>query len=106
MALNGRAASWAARPPLHPVIAAGFIAADPALAALIAAVARLPLGLVVLPGLDRGLDNESWDSIEPTHPQHGLKSLLGRMGVRAMRSPSGPPSIQRRSPPPRPRSDC
>jgi ATP-dependent helicase/nuclease subunit B len=81
LALRARAAEWQASPPADPVIAAGFISADPALAALVATVARLPDGIVVLPGLDLGLDNEAWDDIEPTHPQHGLKAILAAAGV-------------------------
>jgi ATP-dependent helicase/nuclease subunit B len=81
LALARRAARWRDRPPADPVIAAGFITADPALAALIATVARLPAGAVVLPGLDRGLDNAAWDAVEPAHPQWGLKRLLDAVGV-------------------------
>ena len=66
-ALTARAAYWRAHPPADPVIAAGFIAADPALTQLIAVVARLPQGCLVLPGLDLDLDNEGWDLIAP-HP--------------------------------------
>jgi ATP-dependent helicase/nuclease subunit B len=80
-ALEARAARWRDRPPADPVVAAGFIAADPALAGLIATVALLPRGMVVLPALDQHLDNEGWDEIEPTHPQFGLKSLIDRIGV-------------------------
>jgi ATP-dependent helicase/nuclease subunit B len=81
LALKARAEQWRRNPPTDPVIAAGFIGADPALAELIGAVAFLPAGTVVLPGLDLGLDNEGWDAIEPTHPQWGLKHLLRRIGV-------------------------
>jgi ATP-dependent helicase/nuclease subunit B len=80
-ALETRAARWRETPPAEPVVAAGFIGADPALSELIATVARLPRGAVVLPGLDQQLDAEGWDEIEPTHPQFGLKSLLEAIGV-------------------------
>jgi ATP-dependent helicase/nuclease subunit B len=81
LAMTARAAAWAAAPPSDPVIAAGFIAADPALAGIIATVARLPRGMVVLPGLDRLLDNEGWDAVSATHPQWGMKRLLDRIGI-------------------------
>jgi ATP-dependent helicase/nuclease subunit B len=81
LALTSRAERWRARPPADPVIAAGFIAADPALAELIAAIARLPLGAVVLPGLDRNLDNLAWDAVDPSHPQFGMKQLLEAIGI-------------------------
>ena len=43
-----------------PVIAAGSTGSIPATAELIATIARLPHGAVVLPGLDTDLDEESW----------------------------------------------
>src|SRR5271166_1893240 len=43
-----------------PVIAAGSTGSMPSTAELIATIARLPHGAVVLPGLDTGLDEESW----------------------------------------------
>jgi ATP-dependent helicase/nuclease subunit B len=81
LAMTARAAAWAADPPSDPVIAAGFIAADPALAEIIAIVARMPQGMVVLPGLDQMLDNAGWDAVGATHPQWGMKRLLERIGI-------------------------
>ena len=43
-----------------PVIAAGSTGSMPATAELIATIARLPHGAVVLPGLDTDLDDASW----------------------------------------------
>ncbi len=82
--LEAQAAAWAEAPPDGPVIAAGSTGSIPATADLLAVVARLPEGRVVLPGLDRHTDDESWDLLtaEPTHPQHGLARLLERFGVR------------------------
>ena len=34
----------------------------------------------MLPGLDRGLDEQSWRSLDPGHPQFGLKQLLDATG--------------------------
>jgi ATP-dependent helicase/nuclease subunit B len=45
---------------------------------------RLPQGAIVLPGLDFHLDEESWETIVPDHPEHpqfGLKKLLDRLGL-------------------------
>lgn len=81
LALAARVESWRHRPSADPVIAAGFTAADPALAALIAAVARLPHGMVVLSGLDKHLEEEGWDAIEPSHPQYGLKRIIEAIGT-------------------------
>ncbi|ARJ64853.1 double-strand break repair protein AddB [Magnetospirillum sp. ME-1] len=73
--------SWRARPPAHKVVAAGSTGSRPATADLLAAVALLPAGRVVLAGLDREMDDESWAALDPAHPQYGLKALLARLGV-------------------------
>ncbi|MEJ1970636.1 MAG: double-strand break repair protein AddB [Rhizomicrobium sp.] len=80
-ALRGLAARLAARPPKGPVIAAGSTGSIPATAALLKAIAGLPDGAVVLPGLDRVLDEASWRHLHPGHPQFGLQQLLGRLGI-------------------------
>jgi ATP-dependent helicase/nuclease subunit B len=68
-------------PPQGPVIAAGSTGSIPATAALLRAIAALPNGSVVLPGLDRDLDDASWDELEESHPQYGMKQLLARMEI-------------------------
>jgi len=75
-------------PPRGPVIAAGSTGSIPATARLLSAIARLEKGAVVLPGLDRELDEESWEAMgsssEPSsfgHPQYGLKKLIAAMGI-------------------------
>ena len=79
--LAGLAQDWTARPPARPVIAAGSTGSIPATAALLKVVARLPAGCVVLPGLDRDMDADSWAALTHTHPQHTLKHLLDRLGA-------------------------
>ncbi len=74
-----------------PVIAAGSTGSIPATAALIATIAHLPHGAVVLPGLDTDLDEASWrliagdpqkDIAPPQgHPQFALQALLARIGI-------------------------
>jgi len=74
-----------------PVIAAGSTGSIPATAELIATIARLPHGAVVLPGLDTDLDEESWKLIAgdenkrigpaPGHPQFAMQALLTRIGI-------------------------
>ncbi|MEO5373789.1 MAG: double-strand break repair protein AddB [Alphaproteobacteria bacterium] len=73
--------AWRARPPAGPVIAAGSTGSIPATADLLKVVASLPRGAVVLPGLDRDMDDESWEALDESHPQYGLKRLLGHLGV-------------------------
>jgi ATP-dependent helicase/nuclease subunit B len=79
--LAARAANWQRDPPPTPVIAAGSTGSIPATADLLAVVARLPAGAVVLPGLDQDLDGAVWDLLEPSHPQFGLRHLLARLDV-------------------------
>ena len=79
--LAWQARVWSEQSYGHPIIAAGSTGSVPATAELMSVVARLPQGAVVLPGLDIGLDERSWNSLSPTHPQFGLKQLLERLGV-------------------------
>lgn len=85
--LRAEAERLAHAPPRGPVIAAGSTGTIPATSDLLAAIARLPHGAVVLPGLDLDLDEAAWtaidhaDSPHPGHPQYGLKRLLGRLGA-------------------------
>ena len=72
---------WRERPPSTPVIAAGSTGSIPATAELLGVIARLPLGSVILPGPDTDLDDETWRAVEASHPQHGIKQLLERIGV-------------------------
>ncbi|MFO1122887.1 MAG: double-strand break repair protein AddB [Hyphomicrobiales bacterium] len=64
-----------------PVIAAGSTGTIPATRDLLSAIARLPEGAVVLPGLDTAMDDDSWTAVGPVHPQHALKQLLGALGI-------------------------
>ena len=68
-------------PPSGMVIAAGSTGSIPATAKLLGVIAGLPQGAVVLPGLDRELDEKSWRELDPGHPQFGLKQLLESIGA-------------------------
>ncbi len=76
-----QAAQWRAEPPGFPVIAAGSTGSTPATAELLSVVADMPEGCVVLPGLDRDLDDAGWNEMDGSHPQFGMKALLARMGL-------------------------
>ncbi len=81
--IDAQAERLARQKPDHPVIVAGTTGSAPAVARLMRAVADLPRGAVVLPGLDRALarDAKAWAVIEDPHPQAGLKALLGAFGL-------------------------
>jgi ATP-dependent helicase/nuclease subunit B len=89
--LRAMAKRWAGEAPPGFTVAAGITTAAPAVAALLAAVARMPGGMVVLPGmsLPAAMPDEEWEALGPdergrseeTHPQYHLKLLLDRMGV-------------------------
>ncbi|KAA5607123.1 double-strand break repair protein AddB [Roseospira marina] len=79
--MTAQAEAWRHSPPDSPVIAAGSTGSIPATADLMAVVAGLPQGAVVLPGLDRTMDADSWAALDWTHPQFGLRRLLERLGV-------------------------
>ena len=79
-----------------PVIAAGSTGSMPATAKFLHAIASLPRGAVVLPGLDTDLDDEAWQIIggirDPqgkfttppasNHPQYAMHALLHRFGIK------------------------
>ncbi|WP_417449928.1 double-strand break repair protein AddB [Kordiimonas sp.] len=67
---------WAARAPRGTIIAAGSTGSIPATANLLSVVARLPEGMVVLPGLERDMDDDAWAEVDASHAQGVLKDLL------------------------------
>ncbi len=86
--LGALAARWQAEPPAGMIVAAGTVGASPPLARLLGIVARLPNGLVVLPGVDTAMADDAWEAIrcgdgvcDDAHPQFALKQLLDRMSV-------------------------
>ena len=91
LVLRAVAKRWEKTPPSGFTVAAGITTAAPAIADLVARVARMPEGMVVLPGLwlANVLPNEEWDALGPddkgrgeaTHPQFHLKLLLDRIDV-------------------------
>ena len=74
--IHARAELYRRTSPTAPVIAAGSTGSIPATAELLSVIARLPAGCVILPGLDRDMDEESWRNLPAGHPQFGLARLL------------------------------
>ncbi len=79
--LQALAREWEANPPGRPIVIAGSTGSIAATRALMRAAARLPRGVVVLPGLDVDLDDGAWDAIDDQHPQFALKQTLLALGV-------------------------
>jgi len=108
--INAEAARLAAAPS-GPVIAAGSTGSMPATAKLLATIANLPHGAVVLPGLDTELDDDAWELIGAgadddvdddawpafSHPQFAMRGLLARIGIgRDVVVPLAPPAAHGR----------
>ena len=83
-------ALWRHAPPAGRVIAAGSTGIMPATAALLASIAAMPRGLVVLPGLDRYLDDGGWQALGEGHPQWALKRFLDELKVERNAVPDWP----------------
>jgi len=79
--LEAQARTWEDDPPDHPVMIAGTTAGIPAVARLLRVVARMPLGQVVLPQLDLGMNEDAWGGLEASHAQAGLARLLADLGA-------------------------
>jgi len=79
--IEAQAEAWQSAPSAAPVIAAGSTGSMPATADLLTAIAGLPQGAVILPGLDTSLSEDDGTTLEATHPQHGMMRLLRRMAV-------------------------
>jgi double-strand break repair protein AddB len=93
-AAEALAADWAISPPAHPVIVAGSTGSRGATRAFMAAVARLPQGAVILPGLDADLPPPVWERLAEDdraagdHPQHGLAAVCAALGIAPWAVPS------------------
>jgi double-strand break repair protein AddB len=79
-------ADWAAAPPADPVIVAGSTGSRGPTQALMAAVARLPQGAIVLPGYDADLPPDVWSAMSAAeggedHPQFRFRRLFDRLGT-------------------------
>ena len=72
---------WKARPPAKRIAAVGTTATFPVMKELVKVISELPRGEVYLPGLDKNLDEESWNAVDETHPQFELKELLEYLQV-------------------------
>jgi ATP-dependent helicase/nuclease subunit B len=72
---------WRSEPPMRPIVIAGSTGSIATTRELMRVVAGLPGGVVVLPGLDVELDDESWALLGEQHPQFALRETLRALGV-------------------------
>jgi ATP-dependent helicase/nuclease subunit B len=78
-------------PSSHSIIAAGSTGTMPATARLLQAIARLPNGMVILPGLDTSLSAEEAKDLSPCHPQYALARFLEKVEKVPQDVPLWPP---------------
>jgi double-strand break repair protein AddB len=86
--INAYADKWKTDPPKHPIIIAGSTGSRGATALFMQAVANLPLGAVVLPGIDIETPKAVWDVLtkpqsNDDHPQSMLARLTDKLGLDA-----------------------
>lgn len=83
-------AGWRLTPPTHPVIVAGSTGSRRATFRLMQAVASLPQGAVILPGIDGDMPAAIWQSLldgrrsglaGEDHPQYRLAKLLDALDL-------------------------
>lgn len=73
--------SWEHSPPSHPLIAAGSTGTMPATFQLLQAIARLPQGCVILPGLDTSLTEKEINDLTSCHPQYAPTRFVQKMNL-------------------------
>ncbi|WP_108483772.1 double-strand break repair protein AddB [Oceaniglobus ichthyenteri] len=77
---------WQIAPPQNPIIIAGSTGSRGATALLMAAVARLPQGAVILPGFDYEMPDRVWGQLDDAlssedHPQFRFARLMAQMDL-------------------------
>ena len=74
--INIQCSIWQEQKPLQRIIVAGTTAVSPAMKNLVKTVLDLENGEIWLAGLDKELDDESFEVIDETHSQYEIKQLL------------------------------
>lgn len=77
---------WVDNPPSHPIIVAGSTGSRGATSLFMQAVAQLPKGAVILPGLDCDMPPNIWDMMDhksaaEDHPQYRFKAFSDALGI-------------------------
>lgn len=84
--IEAQIARWAAEPPSHPVIVAGSTGSRGATSLFMQAVAQLPKGAVILPGVDQDMPAAVWDRLVAEHggedhPQYRFKAFCNALDI-------------------------
>lgn len=74
---------WRAAPPEQTIVLAGSTGSMPVTRKLMHLIARLPRGLVVLPGLDTHISADAWKAarFDDQHPQRALSEAIEAIGI-------------------------
>ena len=88
MVIERICAEWAMTPPRHPIIVAGSTGSRGATSLFMQAVAKLPQGAVVLPGVDFDLPTRVWSGLKTAltaedHPQYRFSRFMSDLELSA-----------------------
>ncbi|MDR1693775.1 MAG: PD-(D/E)XK nuclease family protein [Lactobacillaceae bacterium] len=80
--LNAQSELWKQTKTNKRIVIAGGVANFPAIKNLVKTVLALPNGEFYINGLDKYLDEESWDVLDESHPEYDMKLLLEGVGIK------------------------
>ncbi len=92
--------NWTKKPPEHPILIAGSTGSRGATFRLMKAVASLPMGAVILPGVDFDMPAEIWDRLDDPmtsqdHPQYRFSNFTRALELHPSRiSQWADPSVE------------
>ncbi|MEL7115635.1 MAG: PD-(D/E)XK nuclease family protein [Pseudomonadota bacterium] len=86
MVIERLSETWRTHPPQHPILVAGSTGSRGATSIFMEAVARLPQGAVILPGVDFDMSDQAWQTLEANaqaqdHPQYRFVAYAQRLGL-------------------------
>ncbi len=84
--IEAQIAQWQDTAPNHPILVAGSTGSRGATSMFMQAVANLPQGAVVLPGVDHDMPDNVWSMLDPLsggedHPQFRFKAFCDALAV-------------------------
>lgn len=72
---------WQENKTNRRIVVAGTVASFSAITDLVGTVLSLPNGEFYINGLDKYLDESSWEKVDEVHPEYEIKSILDNIGV-------------------------